>query len=65
LTQFEIVDLGNDVTTMIGHRLRVTDRFSVFYRRRGVFGDESTHAGLVGVVDEVGELLLDHDELLA
>src|SRR6186997_1021848 len=53
------------MTTMIGHRLRMADCFAVFYRRSGVFGDKRADAGLIGVVDEVGELLVDDDELLA
>src|SRR5262245_16726068 len=50
---------------MIGHRLRMADRFPVFYRRRRVFGDQRPHAGLIGIVDEMGELLVDDDEFLA
>src|SRR4029078_6532943 len=59
------MDLGNDVTTMIGHRLRMADGLAVFYRRGGVFGDQRADAVLICVVDEVGELLVDDDELLA
>jgi len=59
------VYLRNDVTTMIGHRLRMAHCLTVFYRRGRVFGDKRSHAGLIDIVDEMGELFFDHDQLLS
>ncbi|MFM2072720.1 MAG: hypothetical protein RLZZ623_2984 [Actinomycetota bacterium] len=62
-----LVQLGDrceHMGAMGRHRIGMFLRLSVLGPSAGTFGDERSDAQVVGLVGEVGELLVDHCELL-
>ena len=65
LTHFEFGDRGNHVGAVLGHGVGVSLGMVVFVRRAWRLGDQGTDAHVSGFVGELGELLVDHPQLLA
>ena len=52
------------MTPMVGHRLGMAGGLAVLDRRRRVIGHEGAHTFLLGIVDQVSQLLVDDDQFL-
>ena len=50
---------------MVGHRLRMSCCLAVFVSSTRIVADNGTEMVVLGVVDEVGELFVDHRQLVA
>lgn len=52
------------MTPMVGHRLGMAGGLAVLDGRRRVIGHEGAHTFLLGIVGQVSQLLVDHDQFL-
>ena len=65
LAGLELGDLVDDVLAVAAHRVHVAAGVDRLVRPRRTVGDERPHVEVVGVVGEVGELLVDRAQLVA
>ena len=65
MTHFQDLDLADDMTSMLGHRLAVPGRLAMFDRGGRILGHQRPQALLFSIFDQVGELLVDHHKLVA
>ena len=61
----EGTDLVDDMAAMTGHRLGVPDRLAVLDGGSRAVGDKCSHAHVVGLISQMGELFVDDTQFVA